>query len=239
ALKLENIPRRMECFDISHFQGEEIVGSRVTFIDGAPSKDHYRRYRLKEVTSNDDFASMDEVLTRRLERAVSENDLPDVIVVDGGPAQLARVQQVFEKLNIIGVDLVGLAKARDKSGPAHVTNYRGDRSQRVTLERVFILGASEPIVLKQDSAEMYMLMRLRDEAHRFAITYNRERRRKQALVSGLDAIAGVGPKRKRALIKHFGSPAQVKQASIEQLRLVPGITDKLARQIRAHFDAQD
>lgn len=231
AIGLENIPRRMECYDISHLQGDEIVGSGVCFADGVPDKSQYRRYKLKEVTSNDDFASMEEVLRRRVRRGLEEADFPDLIVIDGGTAQLDRVQKVFDELNVVGVDLIGLAKSRDKSAPAWVSNYKSARNAKTTDERVFLPGRVEPITLDQKSQELFLLMRLRDEAHRFAITYNRERRKNTALKSGLDAIPGVGPKRKRALIKRFGSPAQIRRASAEELTQIEGINDALAEKI--------
>jgi len=234
-LGLENLPRRMECYDISHLQGDEIVGSGVCFEDGKPNKNRYRRYKLKTVTSNDDFASMEEVLTRRLTRGLEEADFPDLIVIDGGTPQLARVQQVFERLNIVGVDLIGLAKSRDKSAPAFTTGYRSSSKARVTDERVFLPGRDEPVTLGQQSQELFLLMRLRDEAHRFAITYQRERRQAAAIKSGIDAIPGVGPKRKRALIRHFGSPAQIAKATADELCAVEGITRVLAEKIVAHF----
>ena len=237
-LGLENVPRRMECYDISHFQGAEIVGSRVTFVDGAPEKKLYRRYKLKTVTSNDDFASMKEVLDRRIARGLKDMDFPDVIVIDGGPQQLSKVKEIFDEYNIIDVDLISLAKSRDKSGPASRSNYSSKASDKVTDERVFVPGSDEPITLDQKSQEIFLLMRLRDEAHRFAITYNRERRRKVALTSGLDAIPGVGPKRKRALIRAFGSPAQVKKASVEELCAVDGMTQAMAQTVWDFFEAQ-
>lgn len=237
ALSLENLPRRMECYDISHLQGDEIVGSGVCFEDGKPNKGRYRRYKLRTVTSNDDFASMEEVLTRRMRRGLEDGDFPDLVVIDGGPQQLARVQKVFESLNIVGVDLIGLAKSRDKSAPAYARAYRSDAAPKLTDERVFLPGQPEPVTLNQRSQEVFLLMRLRDEAHRFAISYQRERRQAAAVRSGIDAIPGVGPKRKRALIRQFGSPAQVARASLEELTSVPGITAALAERIKAHFAA--
>ncbi|MCK6440169.1 MAG: helix-hairpin-helix domain-containing protein, partial [Planctomycetes bacterium] len=237
-LELENTPRLMECYDISHHQGGEMVGSGVCFSDGAPDKKRYRRYRIMTVEGNDDFACMEEVLRRRLTRAGKEGEFPDLIVIDGGAQQLARVQKVFDELNVVGVDLIGLAKSRDKSGPASKQRYSSHAPQQITDERVFLPGKDEPVTLNQKSPELFMLMRLRDEAHRFAIRYHRELSRKSALTSGLDAVPGIGPKRKKALIKHFGSPAMVKEASVDDLMKVEGVTEKLARAIHEHFRAQ-
>ncbi len=228
SLGLVNLPRRMECYDISHLQGEETVGSGVCFVDGKPDKQRYRRYKLRTVDGNDDFAAMEEVLTRRLKRGLEEADFPDLIVIDGGPAQLSRVQQVFDRLNIVGVDLIGLAKSRDKSAPAWVRGHASKGPEKVTDERVFLPGESEPITLSQQAPELFLLMRLRDEAHRFAITFNRERRQKAAVSSGLDSVDGIGPKRKRALIQAFGSPAGILEAGIEAVSALPGMNRKLA-----------
>lgn len=233
AARLENVPVHMECYDVSHEHGKESVASGVCFMDGKPEKSLYRKYKIKTHDRNDDFASMEEILRRRLERARKEESYPDLIVIDGGPGQLNRVQKVFEEFNIVGIDLIGLAKSRDKSEPGWETSYSGKR--KLTDERIFVPGNPEPITLDQRSPALFLLMRIRDEAHRFAITFHRELARKAAVASGLDSIDGIGPKRKKALIKKFGSPKGVKLASVEELATVEGISRAVAQRIFEHF----
>lgn len=233
AARLENVPVHMECYDVSHEHGKESVASGVCFMDGKPEKSLYRKYKIKTHDRNDDFASMEEILRRRLERARKEESYPDLIVIDGGPGQLNRVQKVFEEFNIVGIDLIGLAKSRDKSEPGWETSYSGKR--KLTDERIFVPGNPEPITLDQRSPALFLLMRIRDEAHRFAITFHRELARKAAVASGLDSIDGIGPKRKKALIKKFGSPKGVKLASVEELAQVEGISRAVAQRIFEHF----
>lgn len=233
AARLENVPVHMECYDVSHEHGKESVASGVCFMDGKPEKSLYRKYKIKTHDRNDDFASMEEILRRRLERARKEESYPDLIVIDGGPGQLNRVQKVFEEFNIVGIDLIGLAKSRDKSEPGWETSYSGKR--KLTDERIFVPGNPEPITLDQRSPALFLLMRIRDEAHRFAITFHRELARKAAVASGLDSIDGIGPKRKKALIKKFGSPKGVKLASVEELATVEGISRAVAQRVFEHF----
>ena len=230
---LERMPVRMECFDISHGGGKDTVASAVCFIDGEPAKSQYRKYKIKTHDRNDDFASMEEVLRRRLKRGTEEGNLPDLIVIDGGLGQLGRVQAVFDELNIIGIDLISLAKSRDKKRPGWETAW-GDDVER-TDERVFVPGRSEPITLDQRHPALFLLMRIRDEAHRFAITFHRQLNRKTQIKSSLDAIPGVGPKKKKALIAKFGSPRGVKLATQEELQQVEGITAKLAEVVFKQF----
>jgi excinuclease ABC subunit C len=273
-LRLSRPPRRMECYDVSHIQGSDPVASMVVFVDGLPDKASYRQFKIKGAggaAQNDDFASMHEVLTRRLRRALEDEDwaLPDLIVIDGGKGQLGRVIAAMQDLGIElgdeGVDLVSLAKERrfavrankrgleqlkdrgstktppDRRAPGqaladYVVETADDADgepAEVRPERVFVPGAKDAIVLPHGSSELYLMTRLRDEAHRFAITHHRKRRGKRSLVSVLDGIAGVGPATKRALIKHFGSVKAIKAASIEQLCEVKGVGPKLAEAIRA------
>ncbi len=223
-LRLSRLPGRIECYDISNFQGEGIVASRVVFEGALPNKALYRRYRIKSTHGQDDFASMYEVLMRRLQRGKHERDLPDLIVIDGGKGQLASAHAALRDLEIEGVDLISLAKSRVEAiGP--------DEAPVHSPERVFTVGAKEPIVLSQSSAELLLLARLRDEAHRFAITYQRKLRQKTRLASSLDDIKGIGPARKRALLTHLGSLARVKRATVEELAEVPGIGKKAAREV--------
>lgn len=234
AFGLERTPVRMECFDISHGGGKQTVASGVCFIDGEPAKSSYRKYKIKSHDRNDDFASMEEVLRRRLKRGAREDNLPDLIVIDGGPGQLNRVQKVFDEMNVVGIDLIALAKGKRKKRPGWETAWHEEGES--TDERVFLPGREEPIVLDQRSPALFLLMRIRDEAHRFAITFHRKQKRKASIKSSLDDVPGVGPKKKKALIRKFASPKGVKLASIEDLQQVEGISAKLAQVIHDHFE---
>ena len=229
-LGLRNYPERIECYDVSNFQGDPIVGSKVAFVDGEPNKQQYRHYRMKQVTSQDDFASMHELLTRRLRRVASgEDDAPDLIVIDGGKGQLGQAVAVLEDLGLHGIDVIGLAKSRvDKTG------FDDDQVTR-SPERVFLPGRKNPVVLKQNSAELYLLQRVRDEAHRSAITYQKKARRKRKLRSSLDEIEGVGPKTRRALLRHFGSLKKIKAADVDALCEVEGVGRSTAEAIHEFF----
>jgi excinuclease ABC subunit C len=217
-LHLRNLPRRMECFDISHFQGASIVASQVAATDGEIDKSRYRRYRIKTLEKQDDFASMHEVITRRLQRGQEEGDLPDLLVIDGGKGQLASALAAAKDLGIEGVDIISLAKSRDQE-----VHDRDEESSR-SPERVFIPLRKDPIVLRQNSAELYLLARLRDEAHRFAITFQQKSMRKGNFHSVLEDIPGVGEVRKKLLLRHFGSLKRVREATIEELAEVLGPT---------------
>ncbi|MCA8935110.1 MAG: excinuclease ABC subunit UvrC [Planctomycetes bacterium] len=234
AVGLERTPVRMECFDISHGGGKDTVASGVCFIEGEPAKSQYRKYKIKTHDRNDDFASMEEVLRRRIKRGMTEGNLPDLIVIDGGLGQLGRVQQVFDEMNVVGIDLISLAKSRDKKRPGWETAWAEDAKR--TDERVFVPGREEPITLDQRHPALFLLMRIRDEAHRFAITFHRKQKSKSAIKSSLDSIPGVGPKKKRELIRKFGSPRGVKLASTDELLQVDGISAKLADSIFTHFE---
>ena len=225
-LHLVNRPQRMECYDISNLGSDHIVASRVTFSGAQPDKKLYRRYKVRRSGGQDDFASMYEVLSRRFERGLAEDDLPDLVVVDGGKGQLNVAKAVFRDVGVEGVDLVSLAKSR-------VKGRDGDDATTRSAERVFLKDAKDPVVLKANSAELLLLARMRDEAHRFAITFQRKSRQKAKLRSSLDDIPGVGPARKRALLAHLGSLQRVRAASPAELEQVPGIGAKAARAIWA------
>ncbi len=228
-LHLSKLPQRMECFDISHFQGASIVASQVAVTDGEVDKARYRRFKIKTVAGNDDFASMHEVLSRRLRRGQEEGDLPDLIVIDGGKGQLASAHAAMKDLGIEGIDLVGLAKSRD------LEVLDRDESSARSPERVFLLHRKDPIVLAQNSPELFMLTRIRDEAHRFAITFGQKLLRRGNLRSVLEDIPGVGEGRKKALLRHFGSLKRIREASIETLSEVEGLGPAVAERIHAHL----
>lgn len=225
ALHLHNAPKRIECFDISNIQGNLAVGSMVVFDEGEPNKNRYRRFRIKTVQGADDFAMVYEVLTRRYRRALEEHDLPHLLMVDGGKGQLGVAVEVFRELGITEVDLIGLAKMRTERDPfaAEVAH---------SPERVFLPGRKNPIVLKPNSTALFLLQRVRDEAHRFAITYHRQLRTKERVSSPLDTILGVGPARRKMLLRHFGSLKRVREATIGELTQVSGITQTTAEAIR-------
>ena len=210
-LELGKLPRRVECYDISTVQGAHTVGSRVVFDEALPDKDSYRRFRIQTVRGQDDFASMREVLQRRFKK---EDGAPDLVVIDGGPEQLNAVLESLPE----GVAAVGLAKAR--------SNKQGEQR----FERIFKPGRRTPVILPPDAPETYLLTRIRDEAHRFAITYHRRLRSKRALKSALDEIAGLGPKRRTLLLREFGSTQGVKEASEEEL-LAAGLPRNVVRNI--------
>jgi excinuclease ABC subunit C len=229
-LHLRNAPKRIECFDISNIQGRLAVGSMVTFDEGEPDKSRYRRFRIKTVPGADDFRMMYEVLQRRFTRAKREGRYPDLLVVDGGKGQLNVALEVLRELAIQEVDAVGLAKDRVERA-AHAAELA--RSE----ERVFLPGRKNPVVLKRNSTALFLLQRVRDEAHRFAITYHRQLRGKERLRSAIDSIPGVGHTRRKRLLRHFGSVQRIRDASVEDLVTVPGISAGLAADIKRALSA--
>ncbi len=231
ALGLERPPARIECFDISNTQGTAISASRVVFVNGVPRKSEYRKFNIRTVQGHaDDYASMKEALDRRFRRwqdAQNEPDLPgkkpdptwsilpDLLIVDGGKGQLGVAVEVLESYGLTGrVPVVGLAKQH---------------------EELFVPGRSRSIMLPRRSQGLYLLQRIRDEAHRFAITHQRQRRVRMGVASQLDSIPGIGPTRRRALLKHFGSLDAIREASVEQIAAVPGISRELAETIKAEL----
>lgn len=224
-LHLRSAPKRIECYDISNIHGTLAVGSMVTFDEGEPDKNRYRRFRIKTVEGSDDFAMMYEVLKRRFSRAKQEGEYPDLVVIDGGKGQLNVALEVFRELEITEVDVVGLAKMRVERDVRATEISRSD-------ERVFLPGRKNPVVLRQNSAALFLLTRLRDEAHRFAITYHRELRGKDRLRSPLDDIPGIGPERRKALLKTFGSLSRIAAADVDRIAEVPGITRETAEAIK-------
>jgi excinuclease ABC subunit C len=230
-LRLRNTPKRIECYDISNLQGSMVVGSQVTFDEGEPDKNLYRRYRIRGFEGQDDFASLHEVLTRRLERAARENQFPDLWVIDGGKGQLNVALDVLRTFKLDDqIDCVSLAKQ-------HVLNDRRAREVSKSEERVFLPNRKDPVVLPKNSTALFLLVRIRDEAHRFAITYNRELRRRARMRSMLDDIEGIGPVRRRALLRHFGSLKRIREASPQEIAAVKGFNADLAAAIRRHLEA--
>jgi len=218
-------PRRIECFDISNVQGQQSVGSMAVLIDGEPAKSEYRRFRIRTVEGADDYASLGEVLGRRLQRGIEENLLPDMILIDGGKGQLSVITEVLNESGLQGrIGCVGIAKSRV------VANVRGRAVER-SEERFFLPGRKNPVILRSGSAALFLLERLRDEAHRFAITYHRKLRNKATLRSSLEDIPGVGPGRRKALLKYFGSLKKIREASLEELQQMPGLPARVAEDI--------
>jgi excinuclease ABC subunit C len=226
-LNLPRSPRRIECYDISNIQGEMAVGSRVVFTDGKPDRALYRRYRIRGVLQSDDFAMMREMLSRRF-KAESTEELPDLIVVDGGIGQLNVLSAVLDELGVQGVEAAGLAKSRVERSMESAELKRSD-------ERVFRPGRKNPIALRQNSAPLLLLVRIRDEAHRFAITYHKTVRSKVLTSSELDGVTGIGGKRKKALLVRFGSLKGVKEATLAQLAETDGMTGTAAQAVWEHL----
>jgi excinuclease ABC subunit C len=212
-LKLPTIPVRIECFDISTFQGAETVASQVVFEDGVPNKDQYRRYKIKTVKGTNDFESMREVLTRRFKH--TELDLPDLVVIDGGKGQLGIATEVFKEIGQPGIPVVGLAKARTDSDFSS-SEVRGSE------ERFFLPGRQNPVIFKSSSEAFRILVSIRDEAHRFAITYHRKLRESTSLESELDQINGLGPARKKTLLTAFNSIDEIRSADVEKIAALKG-----------------
>lgn len=220
--RLHQEPRTMECFDISNFQGEEVVASQVCFVDGVPDKSQYLRYIIQSVEGQDDFASMYEVITRRVKRAKSgKSPLPDLLIIDGGKGQLGAAMHALKLAQIQDQDIISLAESRNLGA-----NSKGEATR--SPERVFLPNVRDPLILPQTSDVVLLLARIRNEAHRFAITFHRKRRSKARLRSELDGISGIGPKRRAALMHHFGSVKRVKNATLLELESTPGFSKQLA-----------
>ncbi len=239
-LDLPNPPDRIEAYDISNIQGTEAVGSMVVFESGKAAPSEYRRFKIRTVEGPNDFAMMQEVIRRRFLRGLREREelaaqakgeskaqvvekvegtikfsiFPDLVLIDGGKGQLNAVREVMHELGVAGVPAVGLAKE---------------------FEHIFKEGQPDPVILPRDSMALYLVQRVRDEAHRFAVTFHRELRGKRDVSSKLDEVAGIGPKRKKALLKHFGSIKRVGEASMEELAAVPGMSREAAEAVWQHL----
>jgi len=223
-LQLPGLPLRIECYDISNISGADSVGSMVVFENGSPKPGDYRRFKIASVSGPDDFASLREVLGRRFRRSgkVSEGKagdgsfakLPDLVIIDGGKGQLSAAREVMRELGLQVIPTFGLAKQQ---------------------EELFAEGKAEPIILPRNSQVLYLIQRIRDEAHRFAVSYHRGLREKKLRASILDDIPGIGPKRKRALLREFGSVKKIRQATLEQLLQVEGMNRSAAEALQEHF----
>jgi excinuclease ABC subunit C len=229
-LNLPRPPRRIECYDVSNIQGTSAVGSMVVFVDGHPRPAEYRRFRIKTVAGANDFAMLAEVLRRRFKRASAEPvpsgdggqppetegwaALPDLVIVDGGKGQLSAAHDVMRDLAVGHVPLAGLAKRN---------------------EELFLVDEAEPVVLPRTSQALYLVQRVRDEAHRFAITYHRKVRAKAGMRSALDSVPGIGPKRKQALLRKFGSVKGIREAGLDDIAATVGFTRRLAEKVKEHL----
>ncbi|MEE8302402.1 MAG: excinuclease ABC subunit UvrC, partial [Candidatus Tectomicrobia bacterium] len=227
-LHLCDLPQRIECFDISNISGTLAVGSMVCFQDGQPNKQRYRRYRIKTLDGPNDFGMMLEVLRRRYRRALEEHDLPDLLLVDGGKGQLQMALRALEELGITDLEVAGIAKSRLKADAKTGVRQRSD-------ERLYRPHRKNAVTFSANSPALFLLQRIRDEAHRFAITYHKTLRRKQALHSELDDIPGVGAQRKTQLLRYFGSLKQVRSASLTELTAVPSLPERIAQAVYIHF----
>ena len=227
ALQLEEVPVRLECFDISHTQGEATNASCVVFTQEGPYKNDYRRYNIRNITPGDDYAAMRQALQRRYrpsENNEDERKLPDVLFIDGGKGQLRQAIEVFDELGINSVLLVGVAKGEGR---------------KAGLEKLVFSDGRPELHLEHDSSALHLILQIRDEAHRFAISGHRAQRAKKRTQSPLEDIAGLGPKRRQTLLKHFGGLQGITRAGVEDLAKIPGISNKLAQAIYGRFHVND
>lgn len=236
-LHLRNIPQRLECYDISNFQGKESMGSMVTFLKGRAESKLYRHFKIKTVLGANDFASIYEVLSRRFRRLEKEGEgsietpwaRPDLMVIDGGKGQLQAAHQALKDRGIEGIDLIALAKSKLLGSADPKTPGRErERSE----ERVFLLGRKDPVLFPKNSAALFLLMKARDEAHRFGIEAHRKWRRRRTLYSGLEEIEGVGKVRSKKLLQHFGSLARLRSAPPEEIAQTLGGSLELGKRIK-------
>jgi excinuclease ABC subunit C len=211
---------RMECFDISHALGEATIASCVVFDAQGPCPSEYRRFNIEGITPGDDYAALEQAITRRFKRLIEKQSLPDVLIIDGGKGQVAVAEKVLKGLNVSDVLLLGIAK-----GP----------SRKAGWEKLILVNQQREFVVAEDSLALHLLQHIRDEAHRFAITAHRKKRKKARTDSILEQIEGVGAKRRRALLIHFGGLRELSRSSLEELLKVPGISASLAQRIYQHF----
>ncbi|HSX12005.1 MAG TPA: excinuclease ABC subunit UvrC, partial [Rhabdochlamydiaceae bacterium] len=213
-LKLNRYPKRIECFDTSNISGSDLVASMVAFTDGEKESARSRIYKIRDIHKGDDYKALHQVLTRRLSRAKDEDDLPDLVMVDGGKAQLNVALAVFKELDIANVDAIAITKEQAK------------HTKGLTAERIFVADHKEPVHLPPTSPLLFLLQKIRDEAHGRAIRFHRKRREKRIIKSQLEEIPGIGKVKQARLLKHFGSLKRIKEASEEELGRVKGITKK-------------
>jgi excinuclease ABC subunit C len=231
-LHLKKVPRRIEAFDISNIQGGNAVGSMVFFEDGEPNKKQYRHFKIKTIEGVDDYGMMYEVLLRRYQKAVEENDLPDLVLLDGGRGQLNVAQEVFKELKVKEIDIISLAKKRSLE-ETHLSGFRK------TDERIFHPQIKEPFILGKHSPILNLLDRIRDEAHRFAITYHKKMRSRETITSALGEIPGIGKVRQKELLKNFGSVEKIKKATEEELAKVPKMNRKSTQLVYRFFRKEE
>lgn len=219
-LHLKNYPERIECLDTSHLSGDEAVSAIISFKDGEPDKKRYRRYKLRATNKADDYGALKEVLSRRY----SKDDMPDLLIVDGGKGHLNAAIKILKELNIITMEVISIAKEE------------GRHDKGATKEQIFIESTNEPVLLPVHSQGLFLLQRIRDEAHRFAITYQKKRRSVTTIRSELANIPGIGPIKQKALLKHFGSVKRIKEATVEELHQVPGISKTNIQELKKGLD---
>jgi excinuclease ABC subunit C len=217
-LRLPKMPLRIECYDVSNIQGALAVSSMVILEKGWPKPAHYRRFRIKTVAGADDYAMIQETLRRRFKRGLAGTGTwaitPDLVLIDGGRGQLNAALEIRQELGLDSIPMVSLAKEN---------------------EEVFVPGDPQPVRIAKDSPALHMLQRARDEAHRFAISYHKKLRHKEATASALDEIPGIGPKRKKALLRKFGSIQAITEASLEELSQTKGMTSNLAQKVKEYL----
>jgi len=221
-LRLTRRPDRVECIDISNLQGSEPVASMVVFENGAPQKQSYRRYRVRTINGPDDYGAIAEILRRRFRQNASQRPYPDLLMIDGGKGQLNMALAVLEEFGLSKrLDVIGIAKP--------------DAAKGESVDKIFTPGRADPVLLGGERNLLLFLQRIRDEAHRVAITYHRKRRGKRSMASVLDRIQGIGKKRKEALLAHFGSIKKIRAATLEDLRGVPGMNRSAAEAVQRYF----
>ncbi len=221
ALKMDSVPERLECFDISHSSGEATVASCVVFDQSGPLKADYRRFNIDNITPGDDYAAMHQVLTRRFIRAAKgEGKLPDLLVIDGGKGQVKQAREVLEELQLNSVQIIGITKGEGR---------------KAEYDTLLLSETREKVILPSNSKAMHLIQHIRDEAHRFAITGHKTRRAKARKTSQLEKISGLGPKRRQQLLKQFGGLQEVARAGVEDLSKIKGISKSLAQKIYDHF----
>jgi excinuclease ABC subunit C len=217
ALKLDALPQRIECFDISHTQGEAAVASCVVFDPTGALKKAYRHFNISGITPGDDYGAMHQAILRRYSRMkLEEATLPDILFIDGGKGQLREVEKVLEELQITSMTVLAISKGT---------------SRKPGFETLWLSGADQPLQLASDSPALHLIQHIRDEAHRFAIRGHRRRRAKARSTSSLENIPGIGAKKRQELLRQLGGMQEVHRASIDELRKVPGISEALAKRI--------